>query len=109
MICDSSSVSPTDFILLIDVSGSMSGRKIEEAKKACIKLIQNTLDLSTHKLGIIAFGSHIKELCKPTQNRAELMYAVDRIVIEGSTNMSGAISRANDELAHSKNKKAIIV
>lgn len=109
LVCDSSSVSPTDFILLIDVSGSMSGRKIEEAKKACIKLIQNTLDLSTHRLGIIAFGSHIKELCKPTQNRAELMYAVDRIVIEGSTNMSGAISRANDELAHSKNKKAIIV
>lgn len=108
-ISGSSSVSPTDFLLLIDVSGSMRGGKIEEAKKACIKLIQNTLDLSIHRLGIISFGDYIQDLCKLTQNKGELMYAIDRIVVGGGTNMSGAISQANDELANSKNKKAIII
>lgn len=104
-----SSVAATDFFILLDVSGSMSGDKIVEAKNACIKLIQETLDLKTHRLGIITFGSRENLLCRLTKDKGELMYAIDRVRIAGSTSMDSAINRATDELVHSTNKKAIII
>lgn len=104
-----SSVAATDFFILLDVSGSMSGDKIVEAKNACIKLIQETLDLKTHRLGIITFGSRENLLCRLTKDKGELMYAIDRVRIAGSTSMDSAINRATDELIHSTNKKAIII
>lgn len=100
---------PTDFFLLIDVSGSMRGRRIEEAKKACIKLIQETLDLSVHRLGIICFGDSIDALCGLTQEKSELMLAVDRLEAYGGTYMAEAIDLASRLLSGKSNKKAIIL
>lgn len=99
----------TDFYLLLDVSGSMMGKKIEEAKKACIDLIEKTLDLKTHRLGLITFGWYEKLLCELTHNKKQLMHAVDRVAIDGNTDMSGAIKRAEQELSGSQNKKAVII
>ena len=100
---------PTDFFILLDVSGSMSGNRIEEAKRACVKLIQETLDLTVHKLGLITFGTTVDMLCGLTGNKNELMLSVDRVTINGSTNMSGAIECATRGLKESKNKKAVIL
>lgn len=99
----------TDFYLLLDVSGSMRGKRIEEAKSACVKLIQETLDLRVHRLGIITFGFKDKLLCGLTKDKQELMLAIDRVEIDGNTNMSSAIVHAKDELIHSINDKAIIL
>lgn len=89
-----SQVPATDFYILLDVSGSMSGLKIEEAKDACRKLIDQTLDLSIHRLGLIIFGSKAKELCELTNNQNQLLRAVDGVYISGSTNMYSAIKKA---------------
>lgn len=106
---NNSNVSPTDFFILLDVSGSMSGNRIEEAKRACVKLVQETLDLTVHKLGLITFGTRVDKLCGLTGNKNELMLAIDRVSINGSTNMAGAIESAKDVLIKSENKKAVIL
>jgi chaperone protein dnaK len=106
---NNSNVSPTDFFILLDVSGSMSGNRIEEAKRACVKLVQETLDLTVHKLGLITFGTRVDKLCGLTGNKNELMLSIDRVSINGSTNMDGAIEKATNELIKSENKKAVIL
>lgn len=108
-INDANGVQSTDFYLLLDVSASMQGKKIAEAKKASVKLIQEILDLSVHRLGIITFGFRDKLLCGLTKDKGQLMYAIDRVEIDGNTNMNSAITHAKDELIHSGNKKAIII
>lgn len=108
-ISPAKSVHATDFYLLIDVSGSMRGEKINQAKKACVKLIQETLDLSVHRLGIITFGDVDKLLCGLTRDKGQLMLAIDRVAVWGQTKMHNAIIHARDELKNCKNKKAIII
>lgn len=99
-------VRATDFYLLLDISGSMYGAKLEEAKNACRKLVRQTLDLSVHRLGLITFGSSDEEICGLTQNRDLLLRAIDRVQIDGSTSMHTAIRRANKIFAKTKGSHA---
>lgn len=99
----------TDFYLLLDVSGSMYGNRIKAAKKACKKLIQETLDLSVHKLGLISFGNFAHVVCELTQDRGALMVGLEQIEVNGSTEMATAIRNATNRLKKSKNRKALII
>ena len=108
-IVKKSTVKPTDFLILLDVSCSMYDVRIKEAKMACSKLISETLDLDTHKLGIITFGSNAYSLCELTHDKNQLLSAVDRISTSGSTNMSAALEMADKKLVSSKHDKAILV
>lgn len=103
------SVNATDFIIALDVSGSMSGTRINQAKNACIKLINETLDLNTHRLGLITFGNNISCLCELTHDKNKLLSAVEEIYVFGGTYMNQAINMANEKLSDSKNDKAIIL
>lgn len=105
----SSSVTPTDFYVLIDTSGSMRGEKIKAAQKACSELVNNTLDLSVHRLGIITFGDAIKLMSGLTKNKQELQLAIDRIDVFGMTFMDKAIDKADEMFKNNNNKKAIII
>lgn len=93
-------VKPTDFYVLLDVSGSMDGKRMEEAQNACRKLITKTLDLDVHRLGLITFGSQAKLLCSLTQDKGSLLKAVEEagVLLFGSTNMSEAIKMGRNEL-----------
>lgn len=93
-------VKPTDFYVLLDVSGSMDGKRMEEAQNACRKLITKTLDLDVHRLGLITFGSQAKLLCSLTQDKGSLLKAVEEagVSLFGSTNMSEAIKMGRNEL-----------
>ena len=83
--------------------------RIAQAKMAAIKLVTETLDLNVHRLGIITFGSKAELLCKLTNDKSILVTAIDSISVYGSTEMSGAIGIADEELAKSNNEKAILL
>lgn len=102
---------PTDFYLLLDVSGSMSGNRITQAKTACEKLILEILDLNIHRLGLITFESKVQMMCRLTQNKRTLLEAVKAVGVGGSTNMDGAIRLATNELCgvENSNNKAVIL
>ena len=102
--------SPIDFMLLIDASGSMSiGGRMDEAKKACNKLIEEMIDLSVHRLGLVDFTSRAELICGLTQDENKLLDTVAHITTGGSTNMHHAIKIANNELKSSINDKVIII
>lgn len=100
IVKESGGVKPTDFYVLLDVSGSMDGKRMVEAQNACRKLITETLDLSVHRLGLITFGSQARLLCSLTQDKGGLLRAVEEagVSLYGSTNMSEAIRMGRNEL-----------
>jgi len=83
-----------NIIAAIDVSGSMSGPKIECARDSVIKLIDNLTDAD--HFGVVLFDTDVRVLSPMVKmdaaNREDLKRLAAQIVSGSSTNMAGAMS-----------------
>ncbi|MDH4132349.1 MAG: VIT and VWA domain-containing protein, partial [Gemmatimonadota bacterium] len=91
------SVVPRDLTLVVDVSGSMSGTKMDQARAALHQAI-GTLR-APDRLRIIAFSSGVREFrsgftVATGPNLAAARQFIDGLVAEGGTNISGALETA---------------
>jgi len=90
---------PLDIAVAMDVSGSMSGSKIDMARKSLLKLVDHLTDKD--RLSITAFDSRVTTVTPPTtMEQSRRRVATDRIgrMTPGSaTNLSGGLLQA---LAH---------
>ncbi|HVR05021.1 MAG TPA: Hsp70 family protein [Solirubrobacteraceae bacterium] len=97
-------------VLTIDVSRSMKGEKLREAKAACLEFIA---ELDNAGLGdrtaVISFGSEAHTVVSigdaPTHARA----AVQRLAIAGSTNLAAGLAAAERQLAAHSGRRAVVV
>lgn len=80
-------------IYAIDASGSMKGDKIETCKKAGIALAYKAIN-DKDKVGLIVFGSDIKEELKPTDNFMELLSKIASIRASRETNLALTIKKS---------------
>ena len=64
--------------MAFDLSGSMDGNPLEEAKKAAAGFLRNS-DLSHCSIGIIAFSDHVKTKLEATQNAKKIQRAIDEL------------------------------
>jgi molecular chaperone DnaK (HSP70) len=62
--------------LAFDLSGSMSGMPLDEAKKAALGFLKNS-DLSHCSIGIIAFSDRVKTKLKASQNARKIENAIN--------------------------------
>jgi len=91
-------VEPRDVTVVLDVSGSMSGEKIEQARQALHQLL-GTLDRDD-RFRLIAFSSAVRvqsEGWSPARG-ASLERArawIDDLVADGGTNIGGALEEAS--------------
>lgn len=104
--------SPVDLALVIDRSGSMSGTKIDDAKAAARALVAQLSPTDT--LTIIHYGSDVRVFGRRAADDAgrEAMIAfIDRIRVDGGTNISAALQRARAQLAGSdaRIRRAILI
>ncbi|MCI0436865.1 MAG: VWA domain-containing protein, partial [Gemmatimonadetes bacterium] len=88
---------PRDVTMVVDVSGSMSGEKMDQTKRALRQLL-GTLS-SRDRFRLIRFSSGVEDYRDgwTPATAAELREArqwVDRLVAEGGTNISGALAEA---------------
>jgi Uncharacterized protein containing a von Willebrand factor type A (vWA) domain len=90
-------VTPRDVTLVLDVSGSMSGKKIEQARAAG-KQVLATLN-STDRFRLIDFSTDVRtfrdgfvQATRP--NIAEASRYLESLDASGSTNISGALDEA---------------
>jgi Mg-chelatase subunit ChlD len=80
-------------IYAIDASGSMKGKKIEMSKKAGIALAYKAIE-ARDKVGLIVFGSEIKEEIEPTDDFALLLKEITRIKASKQTDFKEMLNRS---------------
>jgi len=95
-------------MLTIDVSGSMSGGGLNEAKKAALAFVDKS-DLSNTTIGLVAFGSSAELICPLTNNENEIKSKINSLSITGSTNMTDGIITAHQELEDLEDPRFIVL
>ena len=92
---DSQQVIAKDVLLVLDVSGSMRGEKIEQAKEALSLVLDNLNDQD--RFNIIAFGTSTRSYARdlvPADERGEARDFVARLEANGSTDINRALLEA---------------
>ncbi|RMH42439.1 MAG: VWA domain-containing protein [Deltaproteobacteria bacterium] len=91
---------PLHLAIVIDRSGSMAGDKLAQAKRAARQLVER-LD-ERDRVAVVAYGSQPALLtpAEPATPRhvAAALAAIDRLVDDGGTNLSGGLVTGRDEL-----------
>jgi len=79
--------------LCIDVSGSMSGPKLDYAKKSALKVVEHLKP--GDYCGVVAFGSNVDVAMAPTkitgESKEKLRRAITSLKIGGGTNFAGGM------------------
>ncbi|MFQ5550803.1 MAG: VIT domain-containing protein, partial [Gemmatimonadales bacterium] len=88
---------PRDVTVVLDVSGSMSGNKIDQARAAIVQLLESLRESDRFRL--IAFSNGIRNYAADwtvatTRNVRQARGWVERLSADGGTNISGALERA---------------
>ena len=98
-----------DFMLLLDISGSMYGSPLHEATRACEILFNDMIDFDIHRMGFITFESYTRRLVPLTHDKNSLKNALYNLSAGGGTNLADALRCADEDLAESSNKKVVII
>ena len=102
--------SPVDLMLLLDISGSISSSDLSQAKSASLRLVNEMIDLSVHRMGIISFDSYAHLLCHLTHDKNQLKQVIDNVrYTGGSTDMVDAFRKSENELRGSVNEKIVLM
>lgn len=97
-----------DIVLVLDVSGSMSGTPMAETKKASVNFIDTILDEDA-SIGIVTYDNSASMLSDFSVNETALTTAVSSIYDGGGTNIESGLAQARSMLNTSNAKKKIIV
>ncbi|MGC4113720.1 MAG: VWA domain-containing protein [Myxococcales bacterium] len=101
---------PVQLALVIDCSGSMQGPKIENTRSAAREVVRQLRD--GDRLVIVSYETSARVVLPSIEindvNRARALSAVEEIVAEGSTNLSGGVDLATRMLfADSRADKSV--
>ena len=87
-----------DMVIVLDRSGSMKGRKIDDARRAVLELLSNLTNRDRFALVTYSDGVHIaSELRNVTDdNRLHMASAVNSVLAGGGTNLGSVDVRPRD-------------
>lgn len=77
----------------LDASGSMKGKKIDMCKKAGVALAYKAIE-EKNKVGLIVFGTEIKQAISPTDDFGLLLREITKIKASKETNITNTIEKA---------------
>ncbi|MBP9111411.1 MAG: VWA domain-containing protein [Polyangiaceae bacterium] len=104
---------PKDVTIVIDVSGSMSGEPLEQAKIAAKKLVD--LLGESDRVNVIAFDDKVEALAaapfgnaKGTNSKSDARAYIDRLKSRGGTDIAIAISKALSSQNHDDRRKIVL-
>jgi Ca-activated chloride channel family protein len=84
---------PAVLTFLIDASGSMEQPNRLPLVKRSLSLLLDQLR-PTDRIGLVIFGSQAHVLLEPTNDREAVRKAIDKVAIEGSTNLEDGLTVA---------------
>ena len=83
----------TYIVYALDASGSMKGKKLEACKKAGIALAYKAIN-EKDKVGLIVFGSEVKEVVEPTNDFTRLLKEITKIRATKETDIVSTLQKA---------------
>ncbi len=104
---------PISMAVVLDTSGSMSGEKIEDAKRSVLRLVGDMRD--DDEIALVRYSDTsemIQPLARVGQVRAALSQRIRELDAGGGTNIPGGLShglRALDEAARGRVKRIVLV
>ena len=101
-----------DVYLAVDLSGSMRGKPLEEAKKAMINFVEQ-MNAAQIRIGIIAFATGKSHVLSLTNNYEEVTQAINSLTVGhggiGGGNVSEPFTLAHPILQKSEGMRYILV
>lgn len=95
-------------IFALDASASMKGTKIEHCKKAGITLAHKAIE-EKNDVGLIVFGSDIKESLKPSRDFNTLLQSIATIKASRQTDLAAMISQSIELFPPTQETKHLII
>ncbi len=94
-------VQPRWVVFAVDVSGSMDGAKMANARRGVLDNARQLLvdGRDEVKVGIVSFNAHAKIVCPPTAELRQVESAVATLSPSGTTNMGEGLQFAMDMVA----------
>ncbi|HLG24739.1 MAG TPA: VWA domain-containing protein [Candidatus Nanoarchaeia archaeon] len=83
----------TYVIYALDASGSMKGKKIEACKKAGVALAYKAIS-ERDKVGLIVFGSDVKEIIEPTLDFPRILKEIVKIKAAKETDLAVTLKKS---------------
>ncbi len=84
-----------DIILVIDISGSMSGDKLDKVISDSKELINYVLADTNNRVALITFDSTSTIVSELSNKKDELLQKLDAITVTGTTNYDAALKNVN--------------
>lgn len=98
----------TFIVYALDASGSMKGKKIEACKKAGIALAYKAIN-EKDKVGLIVFGSEIKEVVEPTSDFTQLLKEITKVKASKETDIVATLRKSIEIFPSEKITKHLIL
>jgi len=96
-----------DTVLVLDISGSMGGRPLEEMKKSAIQFCNDLLkDQYNNRVGIVFYNEYVTKIGL-TSDLNMLISQIESVYANGRTNMESALSTADTMLKNSSKTDTI--
>ena len=86
-------------VLVLDVSGSMSGTPIRAMKQAATKFCSSVLNgIGTDYVGVVSYSTYATTTCQFTDNYTTLANSINSLRDSDMTNVQGALAKADSML-----------
>jgi Mg-chelatase subunit ChlD len=95
-------------MLCIDVSGSMSGRRLAEAVRGARVFVDEAVE-ARYKAGVVLWDTDVVDLEEPAQDGKRALKLLDRARSRGGTNLLPALERTHEVLDRFKDEPDRVV
>jgi len=101
---------PRTVYLAVDLSGSMAGKPLKDAKRAMCGFVDNS-DLTNTSMGLIAFADSVHVDCEAVRDAKKIRRAIERLSTGtvGFGNAAHPFERAHQELADAHGTRFLVV
>jgi molecular chaperone DnaK (HSP70) len=97
-------------VLVIDVSGSMTGRRLDEAKAAVVGFVEVLDDAGLgDRIGLVAFSDSAERAARIGTKPGRVRRAAEALGIGGGTNMEAGLKLAEKELKSQSGRRVVVV
>jgi molecular chaperone DnaK (HSP70)/uncharacterized protein YegL len=94
--------------LLIDVSSSMAGEPLVEAQEAA-RAFLDRCDFTHTEVGLVSFSDQVELQADATDNARRVLAAINRLVADGTTDLTDAIALARSHLIELDRTRYIVL